>query len=243
MMRLLVVILVSALFGLLCRYLASSGKKGRLYLNLAYCALSGLVGASLLCEFFPVLFDHLFYYESWFEWLEFVGSGYACLLLPRSLILVPLGYLAGYLLAGSWIEIRASLGKLSPLAFLAGFMLAWACQAEHLPRGVESKVYVYRIAGSQYDANDSEQWVRFLEWNWSPYFGYKTYSTGLSLSLFSGEFKLEIGKEGPPTYVFVKEYWKDGRKTSLIHASKSGQMTAGELASYFRNFARSRTSP
>lgn len=242
MMRMFVILLVSGFFGFAVAWLSRSQDKQRFYLQAGLAGLAGLIAAICLQLSYPVLFDHLFSRQSWFEWLPFVGSGFAMMLLPRSLILLPLGFGLGFGMA-SLLAGREKLHCQALLAFLAGFFLLWGSNAEHLPAGVQTKTFVYRVTGSVCSRQDQDAFNSFLEWNWSPHFGYESYSRGLSLSFLSGLLKVELGDDGPPFYVFVKEYWRDGKKTAELRTSCRGSLTASELAARFRCFARSRTSP
>ncbi len=251
MLRLIVVLLVSGLFGLGCGLLSRSREKNRLYLFAAIAALLGTAGATILQVYQPVLFDHFFSYESWFEWLPFLGSGFTLLFLPRSLILLPLGFAAGF--ATSRVFASKDQAKsLLPLASFAGvFLLCWYSQAEHLPRGVETRTYVYRFMGEHYSREQSQDWLSFLEWNWSPHMGYEIYSRDdmpryLQTLLDVKDVILEQPQAAgidESVFVFVKEYWVNGKRTSYIYTSKSGFKNASELGAFYRNFARSRCSP
>lgn len=243
LLRLIVVLLFSAAFGLAVGMLAGAREKARLWIFLAASAALGLLAAHVLELSYPVLFDHLLSWQSWFEWSEFLSApAYLPLFLARSLILLPLGFAAGFgasRLVGKSASPAWSLAYV--LSFLAGFSVCWWASSEHLPSGVSSRVYVYRIAGSE-SGDDGKEFASFLDWNLSPHSGYEIYSRGLSLDFFSGSLKLEIGKSGPPVYVFVKEYLAHGSVCSTIRTSRTGYMSASELGDCYRNFARARTS-
>lgn len=243
-LRLLLVIFASGLFGAALGFLSRSKDSTRNFVYSGIAAFAGLLAAILLQASYPVLFDHLLSRQSWFEWTEFLTAPeYLPIFLSRSLILLPLGFACGYGLSSMLVKSGAGTRSCLPVAaFLAGFALIWATQAEHLPSGCSSRVYVYRISGSQSD-DDGMEFAEFLDWNSSPHMGYEIYSRGFSLDFLDGKLKLEIGKSGPPVYVFVKEYWLNGKRQSLIKSSLVGKQSASELGSYFRNFARSRCSP
>lgn len=250
MFRLVTVLAVSSLFGLACGALSRSQNKEKTILWAALAGLLGTIGATTLQIFHPVLFDHLFSLDSWFEWFPFLGSGYSLLLLPRSLILLPLGFAGGFALSKVCSKGNPLSSYKPLLSFTACFLLIWGTQAEHLPGGVQTKTYVYRFMPSKYSQEQSQEWVKFLEWNWSPHMGYEVYSRDdmpRVMQLVLGVRDV-INDNDPTTldesvFVFVKEYWVNGKKTSVIRTSKTGFKNASELGWFFRNFARSRCSP
>ena len=250
MFRLVTVLAVSSLFGLLCGFLSRSQNKERTVLWVALAGLVGTIGATTLQIFNPVLFDHFFSLNSWFEWFPHLGSGYSLSLLPRSLILLPIGFAGGFALSKVCSKGKPFSSYLPLLGFAACFLLTWGTQAEHLSGGVETRTYVYRFMPTKQSQEQSQEWNTFLEWNGSPYLGYAVYSRDdmprvmqLVLGIRDVVVDSDPSNLDDSVFVFVKEYWVNGKKTSVIRTSKTGFKNAQELGSFFRNFARSRCSP
>lgn len=250
MLRLFLVLSVSILFGLLSG-LCCRTDKNRLFLFAGLGGLAGVIAAAMLQMFYPVLFDHFFSCDSWFEWVKYAGTGYSLMLLPRSLILLPIGFAGGFALS-KLVRPSQPLSSGWPVAaFATCFLLIWGFEAEHLPGEVQTRVCVYRFTDENLTEEQSDEWNKFLDWNWSPHFHYEVYSRdtmprALQLLLNARDIFTNQHEQphlGGSTFVFVKEYWVKGQRKSVITTTKTGFKDAFELGEFYRNFARSRCTP
>lgn len=250
MLRLFLVLSVSLLFGLLSGLLCRT-EKNRLFAFIGVGGLAGVVAAAMLQMFYPVLFDHFFYCESWIEWAKYAGTGYSLMLLPRSLILLPLGFGGGFALSKLLRPNQALSTGWPVAAFAACFLIVWGLEAEHLPSGTQTRVCVYRFTDNKVSEEQSNEWNKFLDWNWSPFFAYEVYSREnmpRALQLLLNARDLLTNPHEQPnlddsTFVFVKEYWANGKRVGVISTTKAGFKDAFELGEFYRNFARSRCTP
>lgn len=248
-LRILVIGFVAACIGGLLSLCARKRSGTATALCCAGAALLGVGSAEALDGFYPALFDNFFSKQSWFEWVELLPTPFAVMLLPRSLCVMAAGLLIGF------VAVRPGAAKRSWWAvgtFVLGFFLTWGFAAEHLPRGVEARTYAYRI----YDMEDyqpsnmagwakhSDNWIAFLEWTLTPHTGYESfdYSTVKAMpERFGGDItKPETGDT--TAYIFVKEYWKDGKQVATIRTVRFGFLSTAEIQSEFRNMVRARTS-
>lgn len=249
-LRILVIGFVAACIGGLLSFCARKRSATATSLWSAGAAILGVGAAAALEGFYPALFNNLFDSKSWFEWVELIPSPFALMLLPRSLVVMALGLFLGVTMVRPGPAKRAYL----PIAaFATGFLLTWGLQAEHLPRGVETRTYAYRI----YDMEDyqpsnmsawqqhSDNWIAFLEWTLTPHTGYESFSYSTVKAMpdrFGGDVtKPESGDT--TAYVFVKEYWKDGKQVGTIRTVRFGFLTTAEIQETFRNMVRARTTP
>jgi hypothetical protein len=207
-------------------------------------AFLGLLAASALSYAYPVLFDNFFTSAGMFDWVEFVPTQFVMLLLPRSAILFPFGFLLGFGITLSSLprhpNERRSWWSLA--AFLAAFLAVWGAEAEHLPRGVEATTRVLWFSAGPEDPDwrpQSEEWVNFVEWNTSPGLGYESFPLD-----FIGTFKskdLDVSKERH-VFLFIKTYTKNGETVATISYPLRGPQTSAQLKEALRTIAQSRTS-
>ncbi|MBY0359694.1 MAG: hypothetical protein K2W82_16955 [Candidatus Obscuribacterales bacterium] len=226
----------SALFGLLCGF-ACRNDREPLVTNVLMPFIGLLVGlfsAGLFHAGYPILFDHLLEAGTWTGWLPLRGPVFAYL--PSCPWVILVGFALG---CGISCWGNAAVGRFSwrPLpAFALGFLIVWGLSAEFLPPDVHSEVKVYQFSDPQHEDWDdqSEAWIRFLETTCSP--GMTYYAGGPE------GYRTFIGEEPRPkeiVFVFVKQYYRDGKPINKIGTYRVGFLNAEELRTITESIARS----
>lgn len=244
-LRIFLAVIVPALFaialGLLCR---KRSKRATLIATV----LGGLLGTgcgALLEYAYPAMFTHIFSRDCWLEWLPFVSApSYLMMFLARSLFTMTVAFLVAFASTNPGWKQRS---YYPAAAFVLGFGVLWAVEVPHHQLGVETRTYVYRIADLEEDRDawlaQSDPWVKFLDWNLTPYVGYESFdftSANAMKDRMGGE--VLKGKKGTSVFVFVKEYWKDGKQAGVERVTLDGPCSAGQLRDALRNFVLNKTA-
>lgn len=196
----------------------------------------------------PQQFQQLFDWDTWFEWLPLALSPYVMLILPRSLLVPALGFVVGLVARGP-----KRIGLLPVAVFAAAVGVSWLGLTERLPSGVTTQVYVYRLddvphgdpaAMDEWD-KQSDEWIRYLDFNFVNRFGYESFhldwlDSDSMKERLGGEVKMPPGQKRG--FVAVKEYRRDGKVVGTTREVAFGYQTSAQLKQLALKVARRRIS-